>query len=753
MELGKAYVQIMPSAKGISGSISKQFDPEAKSAGESSGKSLGSSLVSTLKKLIVAAGIGKMIASAINMGGELEQNLGGTEAVFGQFANSIKESASDAYKNMGLSASDYMATANKMGSLFQGSGMEQQKSLDLTSAAMQRAADVASVMGVDTSMAMESIAGAAKSNFTMMDNLGVAMNATTIQAYALEKGINFDWKTASNAEKSEVAMKMFMDRTSQYAGNFARESEETFSGSLGAVKASFQDVLATISTGGDWGHAFDGMSKSLVNFTNNLMPMLSSTIGDLPLMLSTLIRDTGPKLTTSFMTMLTDIGNRIGGTLPDIMVRLTEGFLGIISSIGDNLPGLIEAASNILTGLASGITAALPILIQQVPIILQKLITALLEGIPILIDAGVQLLTSLVTAVPQVVPVIVAAIPVIIDGILTAIIDNLPTIIKAGMDLFASLIDALPEIITAIVAVLPVIIDSIVSASNQLIPLIIDAGIDLLTSLVDALPVIIETIVKVLPTIIDSIIKGTLSNIPLIIDAGLELLSALVGALPEIILAIVSALPDIIDSVCSAVIDNIPLIVAAGVSLFTGLIGDLPLIIAELVEAMPKIIDGIIKALGEGWKSFKDMGGQLLGGLADGISDAIGGVVKKAKEAAAKIVGTVKDFFGIRSPSKVFYGFGEQLDAGLANGITGNMKPISKAMDEVGALTTRSFESEIAMNASSMGAGQLQSAAMASQSSAIYNFYLSGGVPVADSDKRKLAQYMEESRFQGGADT
>ena len=92
-ELGQAYVQIMPSAKGISGKIRKELDPEAKSAGESSGKSLGSSLVSTLKKLIVAAGIGKMIASAINMGGELEQNLGGTETVFGQFANSIKESA------------------------------------------------------------------------------------------------------------------------------------------------------------------------------------------------------------------------------------------------------------------------------------------------------------------------------------------------------------------------------------------------------------------------------------------------------------------------------------------------------------------------------------------------------------------------------------------------------------------------------------------------------------------------------------
>lgn len=166
-ELGQAYVQIMPSAKGISGSISNILDPEAQSAGKSSGESLGSSLVSTLKQVVIAAGIGKIIGSAITAGGELQQNLGGTEAVFGDFSEAIKISAEDAYKNMGMSATDYMGTANKMGSLFQGSGLSQQKSLEMTSEAMQRAADVASVMGVDTSMAMESIAGAAKGNFTI----------------------------------------------------------------------------------------------------------------------------------------------------------------------------------------------------------------------------------------------------------------------------------------------------------------------------------------------------------------------------------------------------------------------------------------------------------------------------------------------------------------------------------------------------------------------------------------------------------
>ena len=111
------------------------------------------------------AGIGAIVKQFSS----LEQNLGGTQAVFGQFFKNVQADAKDAYKNMGLSASDYMATANKMGSLFQGSGIDQQKSLDMTSKAMKRAADVASVMGVDMNTAMESVAGAAKGNFTMIN--------------------------------------------------------------------------------------------------------------------------------------------------------------------------------------------------------------------------------------------------------------------------------------------------------------------------------------------------------------------------------------------------------------------------------------------------------------------------------------------------------------------------------------------------------------------------------------------------------
>ena len=255
----------------------------------------------TAMKQAVVGGFGAVVTaaaaavkSAIPLGMELEQNLGGTEAVFGEYAERVQTLAETAYKNMGLSASDYMATANKMGSLFQGSGLEQVRAMELSTQAMQRAADVAAVMGIDTSMAMESIAGAAKGNFTMMDNLGVAMNATTLSAYALEKGINFKWNTASNAEKAELAIQMFFERTAQYAGRFAEEADGTLSGSFGRMKTNIQDILAKMALGQDIKPSLENLQESVLAFAHNIVPAIVAILNQLPDLVSGVLSTVGP---------------------------------------------------------------------------------------------------------------------------------------------------------------------------------------------------------------------------------------------------------------------------------------------------------------------------------------------------------------------------------------------------------------------------------------------------------------------------
>lgn len=486
IKLAKAYVQIVPSLQGVRGTIKNEIGAEASSAGTSSGSAFGS----MFKKAIAAAGIGialkKVVGDAFAQGGELQQNLGGTEAVFGQFAKSIQDQAVTAYKNMGMSASDYMATANKMGSLFQGSGIEQQKALDMTSQAMQRAADVASVMGIDMGMAMESIAGAAKGNFTMMDNLGVAMNATTLQAYALEKGVNFEWNTASNAEKAELAMQMFMERTSQYAGNFARESEQTWTGSIGAMKASYQNLMANIMLGNDLGSSLQALTQTVVTFVSgNLIPALGNILKGIPQAAVTLVTELGPQLISAGGQMVTQLAQGVVTSLPKWVETWLGFYTNLWSTITENapqffqmatymlqqliigiqtqLPLILEQGVSIITNLVNGILANLPMFIEGVGALIIKFIEAIAAAAPIILENGASLLMNLVNGIIQNLPQIIVTAGTIIMRIVTAIKQNLPQILQTGIELLGELGAGLIRAIPTLLSKIPEIISSLTS--------------------------------------------------------------------------------------------------------------------------------------------------------------------------------------------------------------------------------------------------------------------------------------------------
>ncbi|NLI61466.1 MAG: phage tail protein, partial [Clostridiales bacterium] len=203
----------------------------------------------------------------------------------------------------------------------------------------------------------------------------------------------------------------------------------------------------------------------------------------------------------------------------------------------------------------------------------------------------------------------------------------------------------------------------------------------------------------VLPDIIENIINTIGTLIPLIIDAGIELLVALVDNLPAIINGIVAAIPKIMNSIINALVNNIPLIIETGVKLLTALITNLPQIITELVKAMPIIITEMVKALGKGVVEFAKIGLELIKGLWNGIKDAGAWLMDKIKGFIGGVTDGIKEFFGIKSPSKLMADeVGKWLPEGLAVGIEANIKPVSQAMEELASLTTGTLESQIRVN-------------------------------------------------------
>jgi hypothetical protein len=462
--------------------LSKTFSAVGKGAAVV-GKAVGTGM------LAAGTAMGALIGKATSLSGELEQNMGGSEQVFKQYADKMQETAKNAFSNMGLSTSDFLGTANKMGALFQGAGFSIEESSNLASDAMQRAADVASIMGIDTGAAMEAIAGAAKGNFTMMDNLGVAMNDTTLNAYAMSKGIEKSTQDMTNQEKIGLAMEMFMEKTAYAAGNYARENE-TLAGSLGTAKSALTNFL-------DGSGDVDQLVTAFSNAANVIVKNVT---------------EIAPRLITG----VTDIINKIIPMLPPLLNQLlpviVQGAVSLINGLVAALPGIISALMGALPALIQGVQQIINALITALPQIMQSLIGALPTLIPLLVNALVSMIVTLVSMLPSIIQPIIDYLPDIIITLVDVLMDNLPTLIQGAVSLIVGIVQAMPKIIMGLVQAMPTVIQSLVKGLIGAAPMLINGWITIWTSIKQAIGNVISGLVSVVTDKITNL-KSKVTNI------------------------------------------------------------------------------------------------------------------------------------------------------------------------------------------------------------------------------------------------
>lgn len=276
-ELAKAYVQIIPSLKGIKGSLGEEFGEEfGNKSGEKAGESLGTKLVSTFKKTVAAAGIGTVIKSAFSEGAALEQSLGGVETLFKKHADIVKRNAENAYKKAGMSANDYMENVTSFSaSLISSLAGDTGKAADVADMAMVDMSDNANKFGTDMQSIQDAYQGFAKQNYTMLDNLKLGYGGTKTEMERLladaEKlsGQKYDISNLSDVYNAIHDIQEDLG----IMGTTSEEADKTFSGSFASMKAAAKNLLGTLTAGGDAGQAFDSLTDTTGTFFRNVMRM------------------------------------------------------------------------------------------------------------------------------------------------------------------------------------------------------------------------------------------------------------------------------------------------------------------------------------------------------------------------------------------------------------------------------------------------------------------------------------------------
>lgn len=449
IKLAKAYVQIVPSADGIQGSISHIMGGEASSAGESAGTLLGTKLVGTLKKVIAAAGIGKMISDSLNLGGALQQSIGGIETLFGAGGRSIEEyaksvgksvdavkdeyaslmqsqqtvfdNAAQAYRTVGLSANEYMEqTTSFAASLLSSVSKDTNAAAQLANMAMVDMADNANKMGTDMASIQNAYQGFAKQNYTMLDNLKLGYGGTQAEMQRLltdaEKlsGVHYELGNLADMYSAIHIIQTDLDIT----GTTAKEAATTLTGSFAAMKAAAQNVLGDWSTGADLTAPMQALADTARTFLQgNLLPMIGNVLAGIPQLVYGLV----PEVIQTGTELVSSLAAGFAQGIPAFLSTALPQLLSFTEELRANAGQFVDAGLNCITQLLNGLIAGLPQLIAYVPDIIINIAGIINDNMPKILAQGVSIIVQLIAGIIQAVPALLANWQKILQAILSVI--------------------------------------------------------------------------------------------------------------------------------------------------------------------------------------------------------------------------------------------------------------------------------------------------------------------------------------------
>ena len=475
---------------GISGKIKSGFSK------------IGSIAGTALKGVTTAVGVASTAiaglgVASVNSYADLEQNIGGIETLFKGSADKVIKNAENAYKTAGMSANQYMETVTGFSaSLLQSLGGDTEKAADVADMALTDMADNANKMGTSMESIQWAYQGFAKQNYTMLDNLKLGYGGTKEEMQRLladaQKltGVKYDISNLNDVFNAIHVIQGELGIT----GTTAQEAATTITGSIGSMKAAFDNFLngsgtidQLINTGltaiQNIVNAAGKLLPNLIQSIANATPQIVSTINTIFPQILNLIMENAPTILNSIGQVLIALSTTLMEYMPQILTLAMQLIQYFINGIITMLPQIIQMGIQLITQLITGIAQMLPQLIPQAINAITTLQTGILDNIDQLIDAGIQLIIGLAEGLINAIPQLIEKIPIIIEKLINAITKNLPKLIQMGIELIVKLAAGIIQAIPQLIAAIPQIIGAIINGLAQLPSMMLDIGKNLIQGL------------------------------------------------------------------------------------------------------------------------------------------------------------------------------------------------------------------------------------------------------------------------------
>lgn len=458
-DLATAYVQIIPSARGMESNLTGLLNGKMPAAGKSAGSVLGSSIVGAVKKVILSAGVAKFFKESLLAGGELEQLRGGVEKIFGDMDYSqIFADAANAYKDLNMSANEYLATINDVGAAFSAT-MGDEKGYAVAKTGLQAISDYASGTGKNVDTLAEKftmITRSTSSYQSIADQFSGILPATSADflKQAQAAGIlSKKYKKLTDvpvAEYQEAVSKMLEKGVEALGltGNTAAETAKTLTGSFAAMKAALSNVLGNLALGEDMRPSLEALATTTKSFLiDNLVPMVSRILTALPGSLSILLQELIPD------------------NVWDVVNSMITNFA---ASVSEKLPGVLDSGAKTLTTFIQGITSVIPTLSDTAVEVIESLGDFLIdsENLKGLLAAGGELLVTVAVGIIDVIGTLATTAIEVLGALGDYLTDpeNLTDLLSAAADVGSQIANAiwnnLKSVFSSLVKNFPSLLDA-----------------------------------------------------------------------------------------------------------------------------------------------------------------------------------------------------------------------------------------------------------------------------------------------------
>lgn len=717
------------------------------------------------------ANLGK---SALDSVGQLEQNVGGVETLFGDAADAVIASADRAYQTAGMSANDYMSTVTSFSaSLLQSLGGNTEEAAKVADMAIIDMADNANKMGTSMDMIQNAYQGFAKQNYTMLDNLKLGYGGTKTEMERLladaEKltGVKYDINNLNDVYQAIHAVQEEMGIT----GTTAKEAASTLEGSMASAKAAWDNFM---NGSGDADQLADAFATAADNIVKNLAEIIPRFAETLPALGGAIIAQI-PGLVAAIVPAVLSAGRSVLKQLQDAVLdfdfagtadKVVQMITGFIE--GDGLGSLLDTLVTIFTGIVNGISSMLPSLLPALIELISYVVTSLLDQLPAILDCALELILGLAQGILAALPVLIEALPEVISSIVEFLISAIPQIIDAGIELLMALVDALPVIIDALVDALPQIIKATVTALIAAAPQIAKAGVKLLGALIEAIPVIVVELAKAVPDIVAAIID-VLAELPGLIgevfaeivtdlvEWGQQMLSNASTAMSNMLSQVNSIIQELPGKIWTHLVNAVNRVIAWGqqmvsnastaasnmLSKVSSTLQQLPGKVWDyLSQAAQKVVtwgtqlaqkgaaaatqlfNSIVNGLSSLPSKMAEIGSNIVSGIWNGISSGWNWLTNKVSNLANSLLGAAKDALGINSPSKEFADeVGRWIMPGVGKGLDKSMPATLKDMRAKAGELVSAMRAEMSASAGQLTVGASHAAGlrMAGAGTTVYN--------------------------------